>query len=95
MVTYTDAELDSFETIFENAAWGIENEDQYFAFVLKMDPDSSIEQALSARNDAAEQVRRAGLTDQVRAAEDARTEQLVARGMAIVREIIARKKASA
>lgn len=92
MVTYTNVELDSFEAIFENAAWGIENEDQYFAFVLKMDPDGSIEEALGDRYYAADLVRRAGLTDEERVAEDARDKRLAER---IAREIAARMKASA
>lgn len=91
---YTTAELDAFDCIFDNAAWGIENEDQYFAFVQLMDPDGSIESALGDRHYEADQARRAALSESDLAAEDAHRQQMVDRGMVIVRRIMAEKRES-
>ena len=91
-MSYTARDLDAFESIFNDAAVAMDDDDAYFALLLKMDPDQSIEHALGDRQEAAEAVRRAGLTDEQRAAEDAAMERGVQRGLAIMREIMERHK---
>lgn len=91
MKTYTDAELDRFEEIFEIAAEELDT-DLYFDVVLGLDPDQSIEKAISERRDKAESVRRASLSDEDRTTEDAHSERLLKIGMAIVRRKIAERR---
>jgi hypothetical protein len=89
-MSYSERELDTFETLFESAAQVL-NEDVYFSFILTMDPDQEIERALCARQDASEAARRSSLTDEQREAEDVDVRRGVERAM--VREVLARKRA--
>ena len=91
MSNYTDAELDAYERVFEIAA-NMLYTDPYFELILSLDPDQSIEIALRQRQDKAEAVRRAALSDKERAAEDAHDEQLIKMGMEIVRRKLAERR---
>jgi hypothetical protein len=90
-MSYTTADLDAFESLFDRAALDL-TEDDYFSLILTMDPDRSIEDALQDRRDVAENARRAALTDEQRADEDAHMAKMVTRGMEIVRAIMERQR---
>lgn len=88
--TVTDFEIDTYDRMVTlTASW---DDDKAFETLLTFDPAGTIYNAWVARNHQREDARRAALTDTERAAEDAQNERLLARGMEIVREIMARHR---